>query len=108
MILKKLSKVALTCIFAFTFFTVALFGVKKFRSHAPLEKAGTCILFDLNFGEPGEKTELAPGQIVENNVVAGEAIVIIYFKGYALIKVEVPYESLRKKGYIKVNCNEIF
>lgn len=105
--LKKLLKFSLVGIIIAIFGLVGNIATKKFRRHVPVELAGTCIIFDINEGAIGEKTELMMGRIKHNNVVTGEAEVSV-FLGPVSVPVDLSFYALREKGYIKVNCNEIY
>jgi hypothetical protein len=103
---KKLFKLFLISFSVLILAIVSSIGIKKFKRHAPVELAGTCIIFDINEGASGEKTELMVGRIKHNNVITGEANVAV-FLGPVSVSIDLSFYALREKGYIRIKCNEI-
>lgn len=81
-------------------------GSVQYKRHVPVELEGSCIIFDINTGLQDRETKLIAGIIQENDFKEGKMTVVANFMGFG-IPIDVDYKSVRDKGYIRINCEEI-
>lgn len=103
--LKKIQKAILIFIVSIINIGFCYFILNAYNKRIPPESVGSCIIFDPGLGNQNILS-LVAGKIVSNSITYGESTVEIAYDYYK-IKLHAKYSTLRKRGYIRIDCNEI-
>lgn len=101
---RFLRRLVLIVLIGIIFAGIFFMGYNKYCRHVPVEREGSCLIYDLYGGE--RETSLVFGQIQSNDFKEGQAVILTNFGLGFFLPVEMTYEALRSKGYIRVSCDE--
>lgn len=103
--LRKIQKAILILIISIINIGFCYFILNAYNNKIPPESVGSCIIFDPQLGNQNILS-LVAGKVISNNIKDGESIVEVTYDYYK-VKLYAKYSTLRKRGYIRIDCNEI-